>query len=87
MTYVWVVYRVYGDTPMGVFSTAENAYHFIMDYGISYFKSLEILKKEFLDSLQKSYKDDSTDFCGFCTTSFESSYTVYATRYELDTQW
>ena len=36
MKYVWVVYRVFGDTPMGVFSTAENAYQFIMDYGEQY---------------------------------------------------
>lgn len=85
--YVWVVYRTDCFEPMGVFSTAENAYQFIVDYAISHFKSFEILKKQFLDALQKTYKDDNTDFCGFCTTSFESSYTVYATRYELDTQW
>ena len=83
---VWVVYRTDGFEPMGVFDTAENAYLFIVDYANSYFASFEILKKQFLDALEESYKNDNTDFCGFCTTSWESSYSVYATMYTINPQ-
>lgn len=81
--FAWIVYRTDGCEPMGVFATAECAYNCIKNYGMTYFVNFEVLKKQFLDSLEESYNLNKNDFCAFCTTSWESSYTVYATRYEI----
>lgn len=82
--FAWCVYRTDGCEPIGVFATAEGAYNCIKNYGMAYFVNFEVLKKQFLDSLEDSYNRDKDDFCAFCTTSWESSSSVYATRYQVN---